>query len=88
MVVASELGSERVSNGREHMSQRGKRVSIRKGKYTEVKMKNAIGRESPQATHKRIRVVDCLDVSGLPKMAEVQVPGKEALNSQIILVPS
>jgi hypothetical protein len=72
MVAASELGSERVSNGREHMSQRGKRasfngatgrsdiegkaarvavskrgrerVSIRKGKHTEAKMKNAICR--------------------------------------------
>jgi hypothetical protein len=28
MVVASELGSERVSNGREHMSQRGQRASF------------------------------------------------------------
>jgi hypothetical protein len=37
--------------------------------------------ESPQATHKRIRIAGCLDVSGLPKMAEAQVPGKEALNS-------
>ena len=28
MVAASELGSERVSNGREHMSQRGQRASF------------------------------------------------------------
>jgi hypothetical protein len=28
MVVASKLGSERVSNGREHMSQRGQRTSF------------------------------------------------------------
>jgi hypothetical protein len=28
MVAASELGSERVSNGREHMSQRGERASL------------------------------------------------------------
>ena len=33
----------------------------------------------------RCRLSGC---SGLPKMAEVQVPGKEALNSQIMLVPS
>ena len=28
-VAASELGSERVSNGREHMSQRGLRTSLK-----------------------------------------------------------
>ena len=44
-------------------------------------MKNAIGRERPQKTHKRIRVADCLDVFAIAKTTEAQVLGKQALRS-------